>query len=337
MYSAYITKTNEDLKRTLLEGLEFIHWRERVKSDSTVFIKPNFTFPFHKKGVTTHPVLLKCLLEIVKNRANNIIIGESDGGNYSFKAEEAFRGHHMYEICKEIGVKIINLSNLPSTYVEAKILSKKVKIKLPKILIDDIDSFLSVPVMKVHAMTEISLSLKNLWGCYPDTLRCLYHQNLSNKLVLMAKILSPNLVIIDGLYALDGRGPIFGNPIKMDLILTSNNSIVADTLGAKIMCIPIEKVRHVILAEKEGLGTTNLENIRINTDWELYKRPFQVRKTVLDTVVSIPFNSYPAAKLIFDSPLTPVFKTIANAFRTKDERNLLKQMNTSKCYTRGTY
>ncbi|NQE44608.1 hypothetical protein C5S31_01125, partial [ANME-1 cluster archaeon GoMg2] len=92
MYSARITEV-ANLKEDLLNGLESINWKNQVKTDSTVFIKPNFTFPYYKEGITTSPELLRNLLEIIKDRADNVIIGESDGGNHSFSADEAFKWH----------------------------------------------------------------------------------------------------------------------------------------------------------------------------------------------------------------------------------------------------
>ena len=62
---------------------------------------------------------------------------------------------------------------------------KRVKVQLPKFLLEEIDCFISVPVLKVHVMTEVTLSIKNLWGCYPDTMRCLHHQNFNYKLHLL--------------------------------------------------------------------------------------------------------------------------------------------------------
>ena len=104
MYSAYITEVGEDMKENLIESLEFVNWKSQVKKDSTVFVKPNFMSLYYKEGVTTTSELLKNLLEIFKDREDNVILGESDGGNHSVSADDAFKGHHMYEICKETGV-----------------------------------------------------------------------------------------------------------------------------------------------------------------------------------------------------------------------------------------
>ena len=119
-----------------------------------------------------------------------MILGESDGGNHSFTADASFKGHNMPEICKETGVELVNLSNLPSRKVEGSINSKNISVTLPQMLLDDVDCFISVPVLKVHVMTSVTLSMKNLWGCNPDTMRCLHHKNLNEKLALITKVLN---------------------------------------------------------------------------------------------------------------------------------------------------
>ena len=124
MYSAYITKINGNVKQNLIKSLEFIGWKDYVKKDSKVFIKPNFTFPYYKEGVTTNPLLLKNLLEIIKDRAEHVVVGESDGGNHSFSADQGFEGHGMYDICKETGAELINLSKSSSKFIEDKIQGK---------------------------------------------------------------------------------------------------------------------------------------------------------------------------------------------------------------------
>jgi uncharacterized protein (DUF362 family) len=326
MYSAYITEADEKLKERLTKSLEFINWKKRVKNDSTVFVKPNFTFPYPKKGVTTTPGLVGYLLEIFKDRTDDVILGESDLGNHSSTAEEIFKGHGMYEICRDTGTELVNLSKQPSTFVEDKIQGKRVKVQLPTLLLEGIDCFISVPVLKVHAMTTVTLSMKNLWGCHPDTMRCLQHQNLDYKLTLIAKNVNPKIVVIDGLYGLDRNGPIFGDPVKTNLIITSDNPVVADTLGASIMGFSPKKIKHIRIAEKEGLGTTNLEDVRINKDWRQYKRQFHIKKTFIDRITTLPFKSDFIAKIVYDSSFTPSIYKVVGILRSPEEKDVANQM-----------
>lgn len=46
-YRAYITKIH-DLRQDIRDSLTFIGWKNIVKNDDTVFVKPNFTYPFNK-------------------------------------------------------------------------------------------------------------------------------------------------------------------------------------------------------------------------------------------------------------------------------------------------
>lgn len=245
---------------------------------------------------------MKALLELLKGRAGSIIVGESDGGNSSFKAEDSFEGHGMYQVCKELDIELVNLSRLPSRMIESKIQGKKVKVQLPEILLDGgIDCFISMPVLKVHVMTGVSLSIKNLWGCYPDPMRGLYHKDLGRKLTLLTKTLNPCLVIMDATYALNKHGPMFGEPVKMDLIMASDNPVAADALGAALIGIPLTKAKHILVAEKEGLGTTKIDEIEINRDYRPFKRQFKIESTFIDKVSRIFFYRPALAKFVFSS------------------------------------
>lgn len=324
-YYAYVSKI-EDINVDLKKSFDFIKWENSIHSQSTVFIKPNFTFPSYKEGVTTNPIVLEVLLGLLKDKVERVIVGESDGGNRSFTADQAFKGHKMKEICKKTGAELINLSTLPSENVEGVIQGKSVKVQLPKMLLHDIDCFISVPVLKVHANTTVTLSMKNLWGCYPDTMRGLHHKYLSRKLALITKFLNPQLILIDGTYALDSHGPMYGKPIKTNLILSANNPVVADSLGSAIMGIPLSKVDHILIAEKEGLGITDLSKVTLNEDWRNYAMKFNVTKTLNDHLSWVLFNSEYCSKIVMDSPLTPLIYKIVSKFRNDDEQKVADQI-----------
>jgi uncharacterized protein (DUF362 family) len=324
-YSAYISHIT-NLKDDLLKSLEFVEWKKQVEKGSTVFVKPNFTYPYYKEGITTSPELLRFLLEILKDRAGEVIVGESNGGNNSFTADDAFKGHNMHEICRETGATLVNLSKMPSLPVEETIQGRKVKVFLPKFLVNDIDCFISVPVLKVHVMTKVTLSIKNLWGCYPDTMRCLHHQNLSRKLTLITKTLNPRLMIIDGIYALDGHGPMYGVAKKANILISSNNPVVADSLGTAVMGISIRDVESILIASSQGLGTTDLTRVRMNEDWKKFIMSFHVKRTIVDNLSILLFNSEILAKIVMQSSLTPLIYKSARCLRTMEEQEVANDL-----------
>jgi uncharacterized protein (DUF362 family) len=271
-------------------------------------------------------LVLKEVLAIIKDRADRVIVGESDGGNHSFSADAAFRGHGMYEICKESGAELVNLSTIQAETVKGNIQGKTVQVQLPKMLLCDVDCFFSLPVLKVHVMTNVTLSMKNLWGCYPDTMRCLHHKNLSRKLVLITKSLNPQLILIDGTYALDGHGPMYGNAINTNLILSANNPVVADSLGSAVMGISLSMVDHILMAEHEGLGTTDLSKVTMNDDWKRFAMKFDISKTMIDNLSWFIFNSEYCAKMVMASPMTPLIYKVATKFRNREEKKVADHM-----------
>ncbi len=322
----FLERTEGDLKASLQRGLQYIDWDRFVNGKSTVFIKPNLTFPRHIEGVTTSPELLRCLLQLLRGKSGRVIVGESDGANHAFTAEESLAGHSLYDICKEEGAEAVSLSKLPSSVIESSVLGKKVKVQLPDLLLNDVDCFISMPVFKVHAMTTVTLSLKNSWGCVPDTMRCLLHQDLAHKLALIAGRLKPRIVIIDGLYSLNRHGPMYGEPVKTDLLLVSDNTVAADALGASVMGFSPASIKHLSLAEKTGLGPLALSDMQINTDWSQYRRQFQVERTLIDRVSSLLFHSELLAKIVMDSALTPLIYKIVGLFRSPDEKRVAGQL-----------
>ena len=50
MYSTHVTEVAK--KEDLLRGLESLNWKNQVKTEDTVFIKPDSTVPYLKDGVT---------------------------------------------------------------------------------------------------------------------------------------------------------------------------------------------------------------------------------------------------------------------------------------------
>lgn len=319
-FLAYIGKTDRGLNETVLNALEYIEWEKIVFPDSVVFVKPNFTYPYYKEGITTSPEVLKSLLTLLKTRAKKVVVGESDGGNNSFQAETAFKNHGMYDICESLGVELVNLSRLPSRVVEETVSGKRVKVPMPDLLLDGVDCLISVPVLKVHVMTTVTLGLKNLWGCYPDTMRGLYHQNLSHKLALLAKHLKPKITLIDGVYGLDKHGPMHGEPVRLDLLLAANSPVVADALGASIMGFNPGRINHIAVSAKVLGVTTDLTGVNINQGWTPYRRSFTIRRTLIDRL-SVPlFNSYQLSKLMLASPFTRFAYAVVHLVRSKEEK-----------------
>lgn len=331
----YINTIDEqNLLEEIQKGLEFIQVNEIIDENSVIFIKPNLTDFVHKPGITTTPQMIKSVIEAFSPRVKKVYVGESDGGNYSYSADTSLTNHGAFDVAKRFpNVEVVNLSKLPRTRVTEMVCGKRVWVDLPDLLLNDIDCLVSVPVFKTHAMTHGTFSIKNLWGCYPDPMRVLYHKNLDYKLALISKLTKNNIQIIDGFWALDGHGPMEGTPIRTNKILVSNNPVSADAAAAYLMSLDKSKIGHLEMSEQFGLGTSDVNEIQFNKEISNEKlQKFKPYKVNLDYFSVLLFKSVILSKLVLASPLTPLIYSVVNLTRPSKRKTYWAKHNRSHKY-----
>ena len=305
---------NRNYRKAITDGFNKIKISDIVKSDDTVLIKPNFTWPVYKKGVTTPPPLLDQLTAILKDRCKSIIIAESDGSNHAWSAERCFKEHNIFDIAKKNGIELVNLTRKPSVLKSVLINGEIIQLKVSKYILDKIDTLITVPVLKTHTATEVSLGLKNLWGCLPDPLRILYHPFLHKGIVAVNKIYKPKISIIDASYGLTGNGPIDGTPIKLDKILISNNVTALDIVACAFMGVPFEKVKHIKIAQNEFLKNVDVEKIE---KFGTFETPFnfKMHRSFYDKITAmITFNKV-FNKIFYDSTFSGLIQQFLNFYK----------------------
>jgi uncharacterized protein (DUF362 family) len=84
----------------------------------------------------------------------------------------------------------------------------------------------------------------------------------------------PSLVIIDGLYGMEGKGPIKGSPVFHGFAIASEDAIMADALATHVMGFSGDDVPYLALANSEGLGNNHWQNI-IGVDPQMVKFPYR--------------------------------------------------------------
>ena len=135
---------------------------------------------------------------------------ESDGTQ--LLADMAFKLLGYEDLCNRLNVKLVNLSKSPfSTKVYANNSFLK-KVKVPEIL-QKATCLISVPKIKIHTLCSFGGTLKNQYGCNPVPKKSIYHSHLGDCLVDLASVFKPQLIVVDGIIGMEGRGPISGIPV----------------------------------------------------------------------------------------------------------------------------
>lgn len=311
----------------LFESLEsIIDGHLRLRASDQVYIKPNLTLPWNVPGACTSKEVLYILCQLLKDKGCKTIICEGDGGIASYSAYEAFAGNGLLNLKRLYNVKFCSLSLLPRKSITQTVAGKDVTLDLPTALVDrEFDAFVNIPVLKVHVYTSLSLSMKNLYGCIPDPLRIHYHRIINQALVALWRSVRPDLSIIDGLTAMDGNGPLNGKPVKMGLIVAGSNDATVDRIGAKILGIPFQSVKHLVLAEKEGL-IRPWDQIHLNQALEPFlKHTFKAEIRLSNWGMIAMSQLPPLQKLVYYSPASKIVYRVLRKLRKDNIQNKLRK------------
>ena len=253
------------------EILEFCNWRDIVSKDSKVVVKPNLCAADKKvmPAANVSPELVASVCRIISTKSKNVFIGESDGMRH--KAEEALENSGMYKIADELGIKTINFSKDELVPVDVGILEGW---RMSKTLLEA-DVVVTLPTLKTHASFVFTGAMKNQWGCIPRYDRCLLHHHFDRVVNDINRLLNLQIAVMDGIMDMEGRGPAMGNPVRMDLLLASNDVVAIDAAAMRLIGLDPYSASYIALAEEEGLGRVAQDRISIDGDFERFKTVFK--------------------------------------------------------------
>lgn len=129
--------------------------------------------------------------------------------------------------------------------------------------IADVDVRINVPIAKHHALSQLSLGMKNLMGCIGGN-RSRMHQQIHRSVVDLAAYFRPQLTVLDAYRILTANGPTGGNPAdvtKLRVLCASADPVAVDTFGASLFGIGSDTLRSLEIGEQRGLGTRDLSSL----------------------------------------------------------------------------
>ena len=158
---------------------------------------------------------------------------------------------------KSAGGSVINLSEDKVVEVKFQGNTPLKRLFLPKTMLDA-DAVVDLPLMKTHEFTAYSGAIKNLFGCVPSNRRIYLHPYLPEVFYRLYTIFKPQLTIMDARIGIEGNGPTKGKPVKMGLILTSNDALAIDITAAQIMQLNWKETYLNYIAKKTSLHSEDI-------------------------------------------------------------------------------
>jgi len=238
-----------------------------------IMIKPNVVTPINPLG-SLHVDAVRAILDFLTPHCKNpIIIGEAA----TINTMEGYKNYGYFALEKEYKVKLVDLNLTPyqTRYVINKD-NKPIPIRIISSYLDPDLYIISAARMKTHNIVLVTLSLKNiLLGAplndYKKNDKSLMHTNLNTtandichfNMFHIAQEVFPDLAVIDGFEAMEGKGPAWGTPFEARVAIASRDAVAADTLATKVMGFDPKKINYLTAMNEAGLGQGDLEKIKV--------------------------------------------------------------------------
>jgi len=235
-----------------------------VKTGDRVVIKPNLVIArAPDTGATTDPRVCRAIADMVMEHGGKPTIAESSF--VGLDTEEAIEVAG-YNRLREQGYEVIDLKARGTERVTIPVPQGTAlkEVSLPKIIVDA-DVIVSVPKMKTHDQSGATLSIKNMKGVLPDAWKRSFHHRFGvfHSTAELLTVLKPSLSVVDGITAMSGVGPAYGDPVEMDLIIAGKDPVAVDTVTGAIMGFALHELGCVREAARLGVGTGDLKSIEV--------------------------------------------------------------------------
>lgn len=227
------------------------------KKFNSVILKVNLRYYWDSStGETTDPRVVSAIIDYIRNHCNgeaDIIVAEADAS--AMRTKYAFKMLGYEKLAERKSVRLINLCECEKVEKQVVVNRRRFTLPVAKPMLNA-NLLINVPKLRTHRLTNVSCSLKNMFGSIAVARKVVYHSHLNEVIVGINKLIKPHLTIVDGIIALGKK------PVKMGLILAGEDQLAVDFVAAKIMGYNPKRIRHLTLAEKEGVGIC--EDIKIN-------------------------------------------------------------------------
>ena len=246
-----------------------------------VVIKPNFTRVKKEDWLaSTHVDNVEAMLEfLLPFYKKKVIIAEGCGG--AEPIEVALKNYDYLKLADKYDIGFYDMSK--DTYSTVNLMDIDIQpmpIMTSNLILDPDTYVISAAVMKTHGLAVVTLGLKNIVLAAPMNFGS--GKNERGKLhtepmmedpryfnynsFLMSQYAYPDLVIIDGFVGMQGKGPLFGDPIEVGVAIASTDCIAADRVGTEVMDHDFDKVGHLVHCANAKMGEGDLTKINLLGD-----------------------------------------------------------------------
>ncbi|MFH1349837.1 MAG: DUF362 domain-containing protein [Pseudomonadota bacterium] len=230
-----------------------------VSRGDVVVIKPNLSWARRPEmAATTNPEVLEGVIDLC-HEAGAKVIRIADHTIHDARRCFALSGAGL--VAKKTDADLIFPRS--SLMKEMKIRGHRLDVWPVYLPLVEADKIINLPIAKDHVLSTLTLGMKGWIGGVGGR-RNVLHQDIHQTVVDLAQFFKPTVTLIDAIKVMTKNGPSGGSlgdvAVKNTLIL-SDDPVAADALASKLFGHKPEDIGFIRLAQKQGLGTYDLNQL----------------------------------------------------------------------------
>ncbi len=257
----------EEVYPAIQRGMTLLGGIKALVPEEKILLKPNLLASSNPdKAVTTHPVVFEAVIRLFQENGYSLIYGDSPGFE---NPEKVAAKCGLKDVADRYKIRFGDFNRGKTITYEKGAITKQFEIANAAL---DSEAIISLCKMKTHQLTRITGAVKNQLGCvyglhkssahakFPDAI------SFSKMLVDLNKLLKPKLFIMDGIVAMEGNGPRSGDPVKMNVLLFSDDPVALDSVFCRLIDLNPEYIPSIMFGEELELGKWREQDIEILGD-----------------------------------------------------------------------
>jgi uncharacterized protein (DUF362 family) len=301
----------------------------------TVVIKPNLVLPLPStSGATTDPHVAQAIVDLsIAAGATRILIVEA-----AVPGQPSNFGPCGYTTVFESYPQVQLVDLRTGTYVLSPVPGGGYAYQamwVPSLAMQPDTFFISAAKLKTHFDAVVTLSMKNLVGLASETAYAppvtpgyprhdLHLRGIDQSIMDLNLVRPISFAVIDGVWGMEGQGPVGGSPVAANVVLAGLNPVAVDRVGLNVMEIPQNAVPYLAYAANAGLGPPDTSKVAVLGDaytpypfiraktppvlWQPVASPDTISISAgQSTTITyrIPKACYSSAAIVQDSDVTP--------------------------------
>ncbi|MGB3212194.1 MAG: DUF362 domain-containing protein [Desulforhopalus sp.] len=228
---------------------------ERIRSSPLVIVKPNLVESL-PPPVTTPVGLVDALIGYLKEKSpsSRIIVAEGTGA-IDYDTFHCFESLGYTRMAAVRRVELIDLNAAPLLKKNNPDCGRWPELFLPAIL--DAAFLLSVPVLKVHSLAGVTLTMKNMMGCVPPSHyrrgnswgKSAFHSGIDAAIFDLNRYRSPDFTLLDATVGMV-QNHLWGRHCQPPVgkLACGWDPVAIDSYGALLLGKKWQDVGHIRLA-----------------------------------------------------------------------------------------